>query len=72
MRPQTRNKAFLSAYGKGYQAGLDGKERRDCPYSDHRTYRGSTTFSRAFIHYWEDGWRDGRADRVKDVVEEDQ
>ena len=57
--------AFLAAYRKGYQARLDGKSEKSCPYKDHRTWYGGITFSRAFIHRWEDGWYDAHRELTK-------
>ena len=53
------NRALEAAKKKGHQAGLEGKDIRACPYEDWRTGRGSVTWSRAFIHAWFDGFREG-------------
>ena len=60
-----RNKAFLAAMRKGYLAAFDGKPLNACPYFDHRTLNGSVTFSRAFIHAWEEGWHMAKADMAR-------
>lgn len=52
MLPSTKNKAFLSAYGKGWDAAENGYSPDSCPYTDHRTKSGAITFSRAFMKYW--------------------
>lgn len=59
MRPTTKNRAFLSAYMKGFNAGAGGAKRSSCPYDDHRgNYHEMVTFSRAFIRYWMEGYDD--------------
>lgn len=57
-RDGTRNKAFISAWEKGYLARLSGTPRSKSPYPDWRGgKRGNiVTFSRAFWRYWVDGW----------------
>lgn len=52
----TRNAAFASAFEKGAQARLAGRAKSSNPYPDHRTDRGSVTFSRALARYWREGW----------------
>jgi len=64
VRPKTRNKAFQAAYNKGRKARIDGKPKRS-PYSDWDTDRGSVTWSRAFIRYWEKGWEDADQEIVR-------
>lgn len=49
---------FERAELKGAQAHGDGLSLSDNPYKDHRTYRGSTTFSRGFIRAWDRGFRE--------------
>lgn len=39
------------AYTRGYQAGVHGRSRDICPYTDTNTRQ-----------FWLTGWRDGRAD----------
>ncbi len=39
------------AYTRGYHAGLQGKSRDGCPYTDLSTRQ-----------FWLTGWRDGRSD----------
>lgn len=55
-----RNRSQRGAYRKGVLAFIEGKPytRESCPYPDHRTDRGSVTFSRTFIRAWEQGWKD--------------
>lgn len=50
MRRQKRDKANR-AYARGYKAGLEGRTKTLCPYSDIATRQ-----------YWLNGWRDGRED----------
>lgn len=45
----------LSAFKEGWFAAFKG-EPRECPYHDHRTVRGSVTFSRAYIRKWLAGY----------------
>ncbi len=47
MKKQKRD-VHRRAYLKGYQAGISGKSRDDCPASNRPDWMG--------------GWRDGRAD----------
>jgi hypothetical protein len=54
------NRAMASAYRKGALAAIEGKKLTDCPYLDHRTNRGSVTFSRAFERAWCEGWHVGK------------
>lgn len=51
-----RSRAFQSALRKGYEAFHAGEKKTACPYTDHRTWYGGVTFSRAFIKRWEEGW----------------
>lgn len=51
-----RNRALQGAFWKGWRARRDGEPITACPYQDKRDYRGSVTFSRAFIRAWEYGW----------------
>lgn len=46
---------FFRAYKKGYRAAEKGKPRV-APYKDRKTHSGTITFSRAFIHAWENGY----------------
>lgn len=55
-RYRKRN-AYFGAFNKGRDARRIGKRLEDCPYYDHRTGRGSVTFSRGFIAAWRDGWQ---------------
>lgn len=48
--------AFAGAYRKGVAARRDGIPRVSNPYFDHRTARGSITFSRSFRRWWWRGW----------------
>jgi len=51
------NRALDGANKKGREARQEGKPKTSCPYRDKRgEYRGSVTFSRAFIGEWMDGW----------------
>ncbi|MCG8313765.1 MAG: ribosome modulation factor, partial [Pseudomonadales bacterium] len=50
MRRQKRDKANR-AYSRGYKAGIEGRTKTLCPYSDITTRQ-----------YWLNGWRDGRED----------
>jgi hypothetical protein len=57
-RPDTRNRAFQSAFRRGIRDRLAGVSRRRNPYPDHGTfYHNGVTFSRAFRRYWTDGWK---------------
>ena len=56
--PDTRNKAFLGAYRKGYLARV-GSKPKISPYDDNRTRYGGVTFYRSFQRYWREGWEDG-------------
>jgi hypothetical protein len=53
-----RNRAFQGAYKKGFRAGEEGKPKSHNPYCDERTARGSVTYSRAFLKFWDEGWED--------------
>lgn len=48
--------AYAGAYRKGKKAAKDGLTIDANPYDDHRTYRGSVTFARAFIRAWNNGF----------------
>lgn len=48
--------ALYAAERKGREAALTGVRRRDNPYPDHRTDRGSVTFARGFRRAWFKGW----------------
>ncbi len=50
MRRQKRDKANR-AYARGYKAGVEGRTKTLCPYSDITTRQS-----------WLNGWRDGRED----------
>lgn len=52
--PATRNRAFLSAWWKGWYAGLSGAAIEECPYPDKRAgnHGQIVTYSRAFRAYW--------------------
>ena len=50
MKRQKRNKDDR-AYSRGYNAGLDGKSREECPFG---TLSARTN--------WMGGWREGRTD----------
>lgn len=65
--PATRNKAFLAAYRKGYNACKNGMNAKP-PYADWKTNRGSVTFSRAFIKYWMRGYQDASIDIGETVI----
>lgn len=53
------NKVFEAAKQKGRDARCAGRPMSACPYEDKRNnYRNGTTFSRAFLRSWEDGWRE--------------
>ena len=51
MRRQKRDKSNR-AYARGYQAGVQGRSKSLCPYTDENIAR----------QYWLNGWRDGRED----------
>ncbi len=53
------------AFWNGHKAGLAGVSPIECPYTDHRTFRGSVTFARAFLKAWHAGWRYGDEEREK-------
>ena len=55
MYSDTKSKAFLATYKRGYAAGRAGKPKTANPSPDRRTFHGSVTFSRAFIRYWNEG-----------------
>lgn len=59
MNMNTRNRAFIGAYKKGYAAHQTGDE---CPYADRRGGRHDhvITYSRAFQNYWKQGLADAR------------
>lgn len=59
------NKAYVGAYKKGVEAYRQQVPLRLCPYPDHRTNRGSITFSRAFRRAWFEGWHDARTDAIE-------
>ena len=61
MIPETQNKAFIAAYWRGYNSPTDAR----CPYGDYRTAGNGVTFSRAFMHYWEDGREDRKVNDIK-------
>jgi ribosome modulation factor len=48
--------ALIAAERRGYEAALAGQPRTSNPYPDHRTARGSVTFSRAFRRAWFAGY----------------
>lgn len=62
-----RNRSQRGAYRKGILAFIAGKPytAESCPYEDHRTHRGSVTFSRTFIRAWEYGWKDAEKESKK-------
>lgn len=51
------NKALNSAELKGARARHAGRPVSDCPYPDHRTPGGHTTWSRGYLLAWQRGWR---------------
>ncbi|MBV1920233.1 MAG: ribosome modulation factor [Pseudomonadales bacterium] len=51
MRRQKRDKSNR-AYSRGHSAGLQGKSKEQCPYTDVTTRQ-----------FWLNGWRDGRTDQ---------
>jgi ribosome modulation factor len=55
--PDTKNRGFIGAFKKGYQARQESKPRVP-PYQDKRGGRFDhiVTYSRAFRKYWLDGW----------------
>lgn len=55
--------AWRGAYRKGYEAGVDGIARENCPYDDKRKWDGRLTWSRAFRSCWHDGWEAGQKER---------
>jgi hypothetical protein len=58
--PETRNKAFLSAWWMGVTAGRNGEPSSANPYPDHRgSYHENNTWSRAFRGFWERGRQEG-------------
>ena len=59
MLPETNNRAFKSAFRKGFISGFYGYSIKDCPYGDQRTWYGGVTFARAFWRYWEEGFKQG-------------
>lgn len=62
MEPNTKNNGFRGAFWRGGDAFWRGEPIEACPYLDKWTSRGSVTFSRAFIRFWEDGWRAAEAE----------
>jgi len=53
--PETKNKAFISAYCKGIIAANCGILKLNCPYPDKKNSRGGPTWSRVFRRYWAEG-----------------
>ncbi|MDX1805236.1 MAG: ribosome modulation factor [Alcanivorax sp.] len=53
MKRQKRNRDDR-AYNRGYNAGLHGKSREDCPFG---TLQGRS--------YWMSGWREGRTHQAQ-------
>ncbi|MEZ5507540.1 MAG: ribosome modulation factor [Gammaproteobacteria bacterium] len=51
MKRQKRDRTSR-AYTRGYQAGLDGRSREACPFTDLPTRQ-----------FWLSGWREGRSDQ---------
>lgn len=59
-RPATRNKAFLAAYQRGYEAGRNGAPRRN-PYGTAKCLRrNGGAWTGVYRNYWDRGWGDGR------------
>ncbi|WP_369817828.1 ribosome modulation factor, partial [Alcanivorax sp. HI0007] len=56
MKRQKRNKDDR-AYSRGYNAGLDGKSREECPFG---TLSARTN--------WMGGWREGRTDFAQGML----
>jgi ribosome modulation factor len=50
------------AFAKGHAAALAGQSESDCPYRDHRTWRGSVTYARVWRNHWFKGFRAGQAE----------
>ena len=50
MKSQKRDQQ-ARAYSKGYQAGIDGRSRSNCPHENKNTRET-----------WMSGWREGRND----------
>ncbi len=58
--PNTRNKAFKSAWWRGVYAYRNGDRSTSCPYEDLRGGRNGhiITWSRSFRRFWMKGYRD--------------
>lgn len=56
MKRQKRNREDR-AYSKGYNAGLDGKSREDCPFGSLQVRTS-----------WLGGWREGRIDHAEGML----
>ena len=56
-----------SAWRKGFACALDGGSRSECPYEDRRNDLGHVTFSRAYIHAWNEGFDDGRKQALQET-----
>jgi len=54
---------FHAAKQKGREAALAGLPRDTCPYLDHRTDRGTITWSRAFQRAWLEGYDQALTER---------
>jgi len=59
---------FKAAHEKGRMAFEAGEPMSANPYLDHRTDQNHVTFSRAWRHAWEDGWREAQKSRQHRVV----
>jgi len=55
---------FHTAKQKGREAAMAGLPRDTCPYLDHRTDRGTITWSRAFMRAWLEGYDQALAERL--------
>lgn len=60
-----KTRAYDGARRKGVEAARMGKPESACPYADHRTDRGTITYSRAFMRAWFDGYRSVKKERTK-------
>lgn len=56
MKRQKRDR-ITRAYTRGYQAGLDGRSRDQCPFDNDMPR-----------HHWMTGWREGHVDQIHGYV----
>jgi ribosome modulation factor len=54
---QMQRRFGLTAFKRGWNAGIRGEPLTCNPYPDRRTERGNVTFSRAYRRRWLCGWR---------------